>query len=279
MPPLDPIKTLCSLCMTLGVSPKGKPLKLALWDISCARLYGDAQRDLYVELLPEDEQLESDTEPMCGLLLRSMYGTQDASQIWQKDYAKLLGGKPWKQGDSNGALFYDTVSQARAVMQRDNLLLLGDEDDILKLDETLRSRSSLSLRLQVRWEVTYLNRVIRYVKGPTPRLEIEHDMRHLDYLMRDLGLDGTKVQALDCPSVKVGMQEIQRWIEEQALEAADCTRYRSGVMRIAYKRVGRYLHSHRCLVNVYHKQKWPGKVTVVVDTDFAGDQTTRKSTT
>eukprot|EP00971_Amphidinium_carterae_P024250 478695-Amphidinium_carterae.1 len=37
-----------------------------------------------------------------------MYGTQDVSQIWQKYYAKLLGGKHWKQGDSNGALFYDT---------------------------------------------------------------------------------------------------------------------------------------------------------------------------
>eukprot|EP00971_Amphidinium_carterae_P170928 3387459-Amphidinium_carterae.1 len=52
--------------------------------------------------------------------------------------------------------------------------------------------------------------------------------------MRDLGLDGTKVKALDCPTVKVGMQEIQRRTEEQALEAADCTRYRSEVMRIAY---------------------------------------------
>eukprot|EP00971_Amphidinium_carterae_P202776 4023926-Amphidinium_carterae.3 len=44
------------------------------------------------------------------------------------------------------------------------------------------------------------------------------------------------------------------------------------------KRVGRYLHNHRCLVNVYNKQSWPGKVTVTVDTDFAGDQVTRKST-
>eukprot|EP00971_Amphidinium_carterae_P138994 2754893-Amphidinium_carterae.3 len=70
MPPLEGIKTLCSLCMSLEVSPKGKPLKLALWDISRARLYSDAQRDLYVELPPEDEQLETDTEPMCGLLLR-----------------------------------------------------------------------------------------------------------------------------------------------------------------------------------------------------------------
>eukprot|EP00971_Amphidinium_carterae_P044174 869156-Amphidinium_carterae.1 len=41
----------------------------------------------------------------------------------------------------------------------------------------------------------------------------------------------------------------------------------------------RYLHSHRCLVNVYHRQTWPGKVTVTVDTDFAGDQVTRESTT
>eukprot|EP00971_Amphidinium_carterae_P188406 3740037-Amphidinium_carterae.1 len=45
------------------------------------------------------------------------------------------------------------------------------------------------------------------------------------------------------------------------------------------KRVGQYLHSHRCLVNVYRKQSWPGKVTVTVDTDYAGDRVNRKSTT
>eukprot|EP00971_Amphidinium_carterae_P005142 102474-Amphidinium_carterae.1 len=27
------------------------------------------------------------------------------------------------------------------------------------------------------------------------------------------------------------------------------------------KRIGRYLYNHRCLVNVYHRQSWPGKVT------------------
>eukprot|EP00971_Amphidinium_carterae_P349860 6491266-Amphidinium_carterae.3 len=134
-------------------------------------------------------------------------------------------------------------------------------------------------------------------------------MRHLDYLMRGLGLDGIKVKALDCPSVKVGMQEVQRRTDELAVEPAECTRYRSGVMRLAYlsldrpdlahavkclsrhmqklaqsnladlKRVGRYLHNHKCLVNVYNRQSWPGKVTVTVDTDFAGDKVTRKSTT
>eukprot|EP00971_Amphidinium_carterae_P288124 5720156-Amphidinium_carterae.1 len=59
-------------------------------------------------------------------------------------------------------------------------------------------------------------------------------MRHLDYLMRDLGLDGVKVKALDCPSVKFSLHEVQQRSMEDNLEPAECTKYRSGAMRIAY---------------------------------------------
>eukprot|EP00971_Amphidinium_carterae_P269402 5344546-Amphidinium_carterae.2 len=45
------------------------------------------------------------------------------------------------------------------------------------------------------------------------------------------------------------------------------------------KFVGRYMHSHRCLVNVFKRQSWPGKVTVVVYTDSGCDRTSGKSTT
>eukprot|EP00971_Amphidinium_carterae_P009852 194261-Amphidinium_carterae.2 len=105
------------------------------------------------------------------------------------------------------------------------------------LEESSGDKVEASLQLQVDpedTEVTYLNRVIQNVRGSSPRVEIEHDMRHLDYLMRDLGLDGIKVKALDCPSVKIGMQEVQRRTDESTLEPADCTRCRSGVMRVAY---------------------------------------------
>eukprot|EP00971_Amphidinium_carterae_P123339 2442206-Amphidinium_carterae.3 len=66
------------------------------------------------------------------------------------------------------------------------------------MDETLRSRFNcksggiLGPDPEDDTEVTCLNRVIRYVRGTHPRVEIEHDMRHLDYLMPDLGLDGIK---------------------------------------------------------------------------------------
>eukprot|EP00971_Amphidinium_carterae_P242417 4813550-Amphidinium_carterae.1 len=84
--------------------------------------------------------------------------------------------------------------------------MLGDDEDIQAMDGTLRSRYDcksggiLGPDDSDQTEVTYLNWVIRYVRGSSPRIEIELDMRNLDYLMRDLGLQGAKVKTLDCPS-------------------------------------------------------------------------------
>eukprot|EP00971_Amphidinium_carterae_P349192 6490890-Amphidinium_carterae.3 len=63
------------------------------------------------------------------------------------------------------------------------------------MDETLRSRYDCKSRGVLgpnpeddtcHREVTYLNRVIRYVRGSHPRIEIERDVQHLDYLMHAL---------------------------------------------------------------------------------------------
>eukprot|EP00971_Amphidinium_carterae_P218185 4331083-Amphidinium_carterae.2 len=122
-------------------------------------------------------------------------------------------------------------------------------DELLKSRYDFKSGGVLGLDPDDGSEVTYLNRVIRYVKRSNPRVEIEHDMRHLDYLMRDLGLDGIRVKTLDCPSVKFGMQEVQRRTDEKTLAPADCTWYRSGVMRVAYLSLDRpdLVHAVKCL--------------------------------
>ena len=50
---------------------------------------------VYVELPEEDQRRYGKNK--VGLLLRSMYGTQDASHIWHLDYSALLAsaGLPW----------------------------------------------------------------------------------------------------------------------------------------------------------------------------------------
>eukprot|EP00971_Amphidinium_carterae_P035932 706508-Amphidinium_carterae.1 len=52
--------------------------------------------------------------------------------------------------------------------------------------------------------------------------------------MRDLGLQGAKVKAVDCPSVKISTKEALDREGQPALEPVQCTNYRSGVMRVAY---------------------------------------------
>ena len=86
-PPVECVTMILSLFM----SQKGikKKRKLAVWGISRAHFMGKAERELFVELPQEDLVHPEDQEAMVGRLLRSMYGTQDASKIFQMDYQGL----------------------------------------------------------------------------------------------------------------------------------------------------------------------------------------------
>ena len=85
MPPLEAVKLLCSLAVSRRTSKRGKPPKLALYDISRAHFYGVAKRRILVTLPPGDEETGK-----FALLLKSRYGTMDASHVWQSDYSQLL---------------------------------------------------------------------------------------------------------------------------------------------------------------------------------------------
>ena len=109
MPPLEAMRSLVSLMVTWTREPplhvkeslqkKGrKPgnFKIGIFDISRARFYGKARRRIFVEL--EEEFRKEHGEDKCGLLLKSWYGTQDASSRWQGDYTHC-----WKRQDTKQA--------------------------------------------------------------------------------------------------------------------------------------------------------------------------------
>ena len=79
MPPLEAVKVFVSIMMSVSVSNKGQPLKLRHYDISRAHFQGTAQRLIYIKLPAEDR--EKFGEDKVGRLVKSMYGTQDASHI------------------------------------------------------------------------------------------------------------------------------------------------------------------------------------------------------
>ena len=91
MPPLEAGKVLVSIMMSVSWSNKGKPLKLRHHDISRAHFQRTGQRLIYIRLPAEDRQKYGDDK--VGRLVKSMYGTLDASHIWQLDYVNLICGE------------------------------------------------------------------------------------------------------------------------------------------------------------------------------------------
>ena len=105
MRPLEAVKVLVSIMMSVSVSNKGKPKKLTHNDISRAHFQGTAQRLIYINLPAEDRQKYG--EDKVDRLIKSMYGTQDASHIWQLDWVNLICGEfgGFRRGKHRAALF------------------------------------------------------------------------------------------------------------------------------------------------------------------------------
>ena len=76
-----------SIMMSVSKSNKGKPFKLRHYDISREHFKRTAQRLIYFGLPAEDRQKYG--EDKVGRLVKSMYGTQDASHIWQLDLLRI----------------------------------------------------------------------------------------------------------------------------------------------------------------------------------------------
>ena len=89
MPPLEAVKLVVSIMMSVSLSNKGKPLKQRHYNISRAHFQGTAQRLIYIRLPAEGRQ-KYGNEDKVGRLIKSMDGIQDASHIWQLDYENLI---------------------------------------------------------------------------------------------------------------------------------------------------------------------------------------------
>ena len=81
-----------------------------------------ARRELYVELPDEDPMKQ---KGFVGLFLRSMYGTQDASNLWQVNCTGALAQRGYTLGLSNPAVFQSHRGDCRMLVHGDDFVLLA----------------------------------------------------------------------------------------------------------------------------------------------------------
>ena len=81
-------------------------------------------------------------EDKVGRLIKSIYGTQDASHIRQLDYVNLLcvelGG--FRRGNRSAALFHNPNQDVRVAVHGDDFMCLSDDDGLKHIDSLLESK-------------------------------------------------------------------------------------------------------------------------------------------
>ena len=307
MPPLEAAKLLCSLAVSRKTSKRGKPLKLALYDISRAHFYGVAKRKIFVTLPPGDE------EPgMCALLLKSMYGTMDASHVWQSDYSELLSLHSFTTGKAWPSVFRHSGEDLTLLVHGDDFFVLGDDEgqsfmkEVLKKRYEFRTDGYMGMDESDDSHVTVLNRLITLDKK-SGTITFEADPRHAEMIVKQLGLESAK--AVATPNEKKKLTDVLAANGLPPVNRERATFYRSLVMRAQFlaqdradlnetvkcltrkmqnptdqdlsdlKRLGRYLKGRPRVQTRFEAQKMPEKLTVFCDSDHAGCLLTRRSTT
>ncbi|CAK0798924.1 unnamed protein product, partial [Prorocentrum cordatum] len=231
MPWLEALKLLCIIQATQQRSSRGAELKLAFWDISRAHFTSKCERRLFVKL-PEGDP---DRHTHVGLLQRTMYGTQDASHLWQKNYTDLLAKKGYVPGKTNPSIFYNPFDGSRLFVHGDDFVLLGDQRSITEMDTlldfkfTCKHVATLGTEAGDSQDACILNRIVRITEDG---IEIEGDRRHAELLARDLGLEEAK--SVDTPRVKHSESDVWKGADSRVLSSSEATLYRSCVMRASY---------------------------------------------
>ena len=152
-----------------------------------------------------------------------------------------------------------------------------------------------------------MNRVFRVVVDQTGQyLNIEPDLRHAPLIISESGCN-TNTKAVSTPREK--LQDKTNGRRSPGLKKDEGPRYRSACMRLSYlaqdrldlaerakhlaqrvreprefdfiplKRAARYLVGKPKAALRFRRRKHVDKITVFVDSDFAGDPVSRKSTT
>ena len=304
-PPLDANKCLFSLVMTKSARGRAQNFreksKLLFIDVSRAYFYAPSRRAMYVKL-PEE-----DSEPgTCGRLNAFMYGTQDAAANWEHKYATHLVDNGFTRGRSSPCMFWNPVTGVRCVVHGDDFTFAGPEEELVKCTQMMQNEYAIKVRGMLGPDpsedkaITILNRCIKW----TPQgIQYEADPRHVEILIN--GLDLQKIKSSTTPDSKGAHIDDD---DNPHLDSAHATKFRQLIARCKYlcqnrpdiqyackeaargmanprkadwekiMKIAKYLKGRPRYVIFFRPQTNVYCINGYGDSDFAGEVSTRKST-
>jgi len=299
-PPLLGVK----LILSLGASCRFRRFtkRLMVLDVKRAFLYGDAVRSIYTKLPPEDPR---HGEPgVLWKLLKAMYGTRDAPAIWQKEVRKLMLALGFRGCKSNPCIYIHDERDLTVDVHVDDFLCLGERADLDWLHQSISEKFQVKKAIlgpgeDEQKKITFLGRSICWTgRG----LEYEADPKHVQVLLEEWDMKACRGVA------SPGVKESEKEEEKVVLPDSGAKAFRRAAARLNYlaqdradiayatkelarsmaaprqvdvvhlKRTLRYLKNNPRAVIIYAWQNQPQSLSSFVDSDWAGCERTRKST-
>ena len=154
----------------------------------------------------------------------------------------MLRENGYEVGKANAALFYNSELKSRGAVHGDDFYVLAPRAAVDEMSSVLKSKYNLreSFRLgfgeQDDKAATILNRVVTLSWSDDGRKQvtIEPDARHVEIILRSLGLNGKGAKSVVMPGIKkTDAQEDQRLLEP-VLGRSESNLFRSNLMRASF---------------------------------------------
>ncbi len=298
-PPLAAMRYMASDYMSRGHASYAR--KLAVIDVKRAFLHGTMERDLYIRLPPEDKYAQSGL--YLGRLRKSLYGTRDAPLAWQKVVQGVMKELEFHSDVVAPGMYSHIRRDLRVITHVDDFLVSGSDADVRWLIKNLGERYEIKSEVfgfgaNDQKEIRFLGRTIR---ATSSGISIEGDPKHVDILLNEWNMVNSK--PVDTPSVKM-----ERDLNSEYMIPAEASRFRRAVARLTYisqdradicfaarnlagfmaqprigdeialKRALRYLRGRPRSLLHYEVQEPSEILSCFTDSDWAGDFSTRRST-
>jgi hypothetical protein len=118
------------------------PLKLGLIDVKRAHFSVKAERDVWINLPPEDPR--SQEEGICGKLLKSMCEILDAAAAREARYSKVLVTGGFRKGIASPCHFYRPIKKIWGLVRGCDFFIVARKAGREHIEEILRAHFELT---------------------------------------------------------------------------------------------------------------------------------------
>ena len=192
-PPLEALKAIRS-----SAANNKDTFSIMHIDVSRAYFHAKAQRPVLIRL-PVEDRMGADAGKV-GLMKKSMYGTRDAASNWERDWQGHVQMWGFQLGLSSKNLFHHREDRVSGLTHGDDFVITGPTEKLMEVERKMTSVYPIKAKVISYGSSKSIKTLNRRLHWGEKGIVYQHDPRHVDVLVKDLGLEhGNSVQTPAAP--------------------------------------------------------------------------------